>query len=676
MDPMRWRGELTRAAQRARSSIVSAPPMSNDSPQLRMGILGIVVVSLFAALFARLWFLQVMDADEYRDAVTANSIRVVQEEAPRGRILDRNGRIIVDNEVARVVTINPFELEEAEDPDAIVLRLARELTAAGIPTKVADIEEDLEDPQYSRFDPIPVATGVPEELEVFLAERADEFPSVAVTRQWVRSYPNGRLAAHVVGYVGRINDEELADKEASGPEDKPYLVSSQIGKSGIELVYEDQLRGVPGQRTIEVDVENEPVRTVDYVPPVRGNDVQLAIDVDVQSKAEQALREQLDAVRGDIDSTTRIKKAPAGSTVVLDPTNGDVIAMASYPDYDPNEFVNGISQRRYRELQGDDPTTNPLINRAIQGEYAPGSTFKLVTAYAAVTDGLITPDEVVNDGGTYRIEGCSADKCTRQNAGGKPHGPVDLAESLTVSSDVYYYRLGDQYWIQRDEYGDGIQEAARKFGFAEKTGIELPFERPGAVPTPDDVEGEWRSGDNVNMAIGQGFVTVTPLQLANAYATFAADGVRHEPRVVLRVLAPMDDPKVPGPVVSENDPVVAEEVPMPVEVWDPIHAGLAGVATSSSPRGTAYDVFLGFDFDRFGVVSKTGTAQVAKKADTSVFAAYGPDPEPRYVVASILEESGFGSQAAAPVARRVFEQVSGQPDSLPEEIAALGAATD
>ncbi len=297
MDPVRWKGELTRAGARVRDSFTAAPPMSSDSPQLRLGILGIVVLSLFGALFARLWFLQVMDAAEYRTAVQANSIREVQEDAPRGRILDRTGRIIVDNEVARVVTVNPFELDETDDHDRIVLRLARELTRAGVPTKVADIEERLADPQFSRFDPVPVAVGVPEELEVYLAERADEFPSVEVSREWVRSYPYGRLAAHVVGYVGRINDEELAEKEANGPDDKPYLPSSEIGKSGIELVYEDQLRGIPGVRTIEVDVENEPVRTVESTPPVRGNDVQLAIDIDVQLKAETALREQLEFAR-------------------------------------------------------------------------------------------------------------------------------------------------------------------------------------------------------------------------------------------------------------------------------------------------------------------------------------------------------------------------------------------
>ena len=669
MDPVRWKGELTRAGARVRDSFTAAPPMSSDSPHLRLGILGIVVLSLFGALFARLWILQVMDAAEYRTAVEANSIREVQEDAPRGRILDRTGRVIVDNEVARVVTVNPFELDETDDHDGIVLRLARELTRAGVPTKVADIEERLADPQFSRFDPVPVAVGVPEELEVYLAERADEFPSVEVSREWVRSYPYGRLAAHVVGYVGRINDEELAEAEAEGPEDKPYLPSSEIGKSGIELVYEDQLRGTPGVRTIEVDVENEPVRTVESTPPVRGNDVQLAIDIDVQLKAETALREQLEFARGGGGEN----RAPAGSVVALDPRNGDVLAMASYPDYDPTEFVNGISSRRFAEIQGDDPVRNPLINRAIQGRYAPGSTFKLVTGYAALTDGVIGPADVVADPGFYKIEGCSGQGCTKKNAGENPHGNVDMAEALTVSSNVYFYRLGDRYWIDRETHGDGIQRAARLFGFDEVTGVELPFEASGTIPDPDDYE-SWGSGDNVNLAIGQGYVTVTTLQLANAYATLAEEGTRYEPRIVLRVLGPMDDPRVPGPVVLENEPVVAEKIPMPAEVWDPIHRGLLGVASSASPRGTAYTTFQGFDLESFAITSKTGTATVAKKADTSVFAAYGPDAEPSMVVTAILEESGYGGEAAAPVTRRIFEQASGQPDSTPDAIADLGAA--
>lgn len=680
---------VERLVERLRDSAVRARPPGAESPRLRLSILGLVATSLFAALFARLWYLQVMNAEEFQLAVENNSIRRVQEEAPRGRILDRDGDVIVDNRIAVVVTVNPHELSEQDDPDAVLLRLATELTRSGVPTKVADLEEQLEDPRFSRFEPVPVAVDVPEELEVYLAERAADFPAVRASRRWVRHYPHGRLAAHVVGYTGRISPEELEERQGGVDNPagvaKPYLVSSEVGKTGIEAVYEDDLRGRPGTRTIEVDVENRPVRTIEYEPPRRGSDVQLTIDLETQSAAERHLAEQLDFVRGKTNSDGGTKRAPAGSVVVLDPTDGAVVAMASYPDYDPGEFVNGISARRFQEIQGDVEAENPLINRAIQGQYAPGSTFKLVTAYAALDGGMIEGATSYTDGGTYVVEGCTGGAgCEFQNAGGRPHGTVDVPAALTVSSDVYFYWLGDRFWRERERYGNGIQDAARTFGFDASSGIDLPSERAGFIPDADRrrqrheenpeafPNGDWFSGDNVNLSIGQGEVTVTPLQLANAYAMFATGGTRFVPRVGARVLAPADDLMVMGPVEREQGPEVATEVRMRSEVWEPIHTGLAGVA--SDPLGTASDVFSGFDLESFPLVAKTGTAQVGspsnRKTDTSVFVAYGPDPGARYVVAAVLEESGFGSDAAAPVVRRILEGLSDQPISTPEQLAA------
>jgi penicillin-binding protein 2 len=369
--------------------------MDNDSPRLRMSILGVVVVSLFGALFARLWYLQVMAAPEYQVEARENRVRVVAEEGPRGRILDAKGRVIVDNRTSLVVTVNPRELEEVDDRDGLVLRLAETLTRFGVPTKVATIERTLADRQYDPLQPVPVAIDVPEELELYLAERAEEFPSVTVRRESVRSYPHGQAAAHLLGYVGRISREELeakqGTKDAPRPIAKPYQPDSDIGKSGVEQTYEDELRGVPGRRVVEIDARNRPVRTVEYTPPRPGNDIQLTVDLDLQLMAERALAEQLAAIRGGRTRDGKKVQAPAGSIVVLDPRNGAVLAMASYPTYDPAEFVNGISEARYRALTGGAEADNPLINRAIQGLYAPGSTFKPITAYAALASGMITP---------------------------------------------------------------------------------------------------------------------------------------------------------------------------------------------------------------------------------------------------------------------------------------------
>jgi penicillin-binding protein 2 len=656
--------------------------MDNDSPRLRLSILGIVVVSLFGALFARLWYLQVMAAPEYQVEAQANRVRTVAEEAPRGRILDAKGRVLVDNRSSLVVTVNPTELEDVDDPDALLLELAGTLTRFGVPTKVATIERRLQDEQFNPLQPVPVAVDVPEELQLHLAERADDFPAVEVRRESVREYPYGSVAAHLLGYVGRISQTELEDKQGTGDEPrevaKPYQPDSTIGKEGVERTFEDDLRGRPGTRTLEIDANNRPVRTVDYVAPEPGNDIQLAIDVDVQMMAERALAEQLESIRGRRASDGNRMNAPAGSVVVLDPRNGDVLAMASYPTYNPDEFVNGISTDRYRQLTGGAESDNPLIDRSLQGLYAPGSTFKPFTAYAAMSSGVIDGATTFNDRGSFSLGDRNV-----TNSGGRAHGTVDVARSLTVSSNVFYAWLGSRFWEDRAVYGDGIQQAATTFGFGAPTGVALPAERSGLVPTPDLKAqrheenpdafpyGEWFPGDNVNIAIGQGDVLVTPLQLANGYAAIANGGTSYVPNLVTRVLRPLSDPDDPEAVVRVIGPQVRAEVPMTPAVREPIVAGLSGV--TASREGTANATFSGFDLAAFPIAGKTGTAEVNGQADNSVFASFAPANDPRYAVAAVLQESGFGGQAAAPTVRRVYELLSGQDITNAEDIRA-GAA--
>lgn len=659
--------------------------MDADSPRLRLSILGVVVFSLFAALFARLWYLQVMATDQGEVEAAANRVRVIQEDAPRGRILDAKGRVIVGNRTSLVVTIDPHQLADLKK-DArsdLLLRLAQELTSSGTPTKVAAIQRRLDDPQYSPLQPIPVAIDVPEELQVYLAERADEFPSVQVRRESVRYYPEKSLAAHVVGYVGRISPEEYEAKmgTADAPKDpaKPYQAGSDIGKTGVERVHEDDLRGIPGIRKVEVDAKGKVIRTIEYRPPQPGNDVQLNIDIDVQRVTEEHLAEQLSKVRNTYTRDGRLARAPAGSAVVLDPTNGAVVAMASYPTYDPSEFVNGISYDRYEQLVGGDAADNPFINRAIGGLYAPGSTFKLTTAYAALTKGVIDGNTWVADGGEYKVG-----NQTFRNAEGAVYGSVNMPRALTVSSDVYFYRLGDLFWSKRDQFGDGIQEAARQFGFGAPSGIDLPGELGGVVPDPawkkqlfeslpadQQANGDpkWYTGDSVNLAIGQGDLLATPLQIANSYGTFADRGRLHAPQVVMRVLQPDTDATDPSKVdcapgsegcavVRTIEPTLVHQFDIADDVYQPIHDGLLGV--TRDPNGTAHQVFDGFDLNAFPIIGKTGTAQVNDKADNGLFVAYGPSESPRYVAVAVLEQAGFGSDTAAPVVRGIMDVVSGQ----------------
>jgi penicillin-binding protein 2 len=671
--------------------------MDTESRHLRLSILAIVVASLFATLFVRLWYLQVLTPNSGAvAAANASRVRTVTEEAPRGRILDVKGRVLVDNRSSLVVTADTSQLDRMQqaDRDDLVRRLAGELTQAGTPIKVAALERRLADPQYSPIKPKPVAIDVPEELEVYFAEHAEEFPGIDVHRETVRHYPEGPIAAHVVGYVGRISAEEydkrMGTAEAPLDPPKPYEVDSTIGKSGIERELEDQLRGTPGECSLEVDVKGRVVRTLECVAPQPGNDVQLTLDLDIQKSAETALADQLEKAR--TRGGGRVKR-PAGSTVVVEPSTGNVAALASYPTFDPSEFVNGISTERYAELTAD-AVTNPLINRVIAGQYAPGSTFKLITGFAALSKGM--GNQSYYDNGSYTIPGCRGSTCTKTNAQNARYGSVDMSSAITVSSDVYFYWLGDRFWRERDTYGDGIQEAARLFGLGETSGIGLAGEQPGLVPTEDlkaqrhadnpeaFPDGTWREGDNVNIAIGQGDMLATPLQIANVYAAFANGGTLHQPKIVAAIIEPGGDPNNPDDVIERFAPVVNHQIDLPASIRDPLEKGLEGVARTSL-RGTAGAVWEDWDLDAFPISSKTGTAEVKGQADNSLYVAYGPSNQPAYVVAAVLERAGFGADAAGPVVREVFETIVAlpgddattppEPDPVPTTPSSVPSAT-
>jgi penicillin-binding protein 2 len=573
-----------------------------------------------------------------------------------------------------VVAIDRSVLGELSDERRadVLGRLAMELTGAGHPTAPDDIAARLDDHRFSRYAPVPVAVDVPEELKIYLEERAADYPSVVVERTALRAYPYGPLGVHILGYVGKINDDELDAQQDQTA--KPYTLNDEIGKSGVEQTYEPWLRGTPGVRRIEVDAEGDPVRVISERPPEAGDDLVLSIDVDVQALAEQKVQQGLADARARPNRDGTRNNGVTGSAVVLDPNNGQVIAMASYPSYDPNTFVDGIDAAEWAYL--NDPVNHyPLNNWAIQGQWAPGSTYKLFVGYSALMAGVMAPDTVFSDRGGYQIPGCSGAKCYRTNAGGAAYGNVTIQRAVTVSSDAYFYNVGAQFWLQRDRFGgdDGMQVHLTPFGIGDQTGIALTSEASGRVPTAawkrdycdrvDCNDGVWRTGDNVNMAIGQGDVLVTPLQLANGYATFANGGTRYVPQVALRAEAYQT-----GEVTREFAAEVAAEVPLPPHVRQPLYDGLVDVPRS----GTAVRAFSGFPLDTYPIAGKTGTAQVDDKADTAVFAAFGPAPAPKYAVSVFLEESGFGGTAAAPVARALFDALSGVtplqpagPDGLP-----------
>src|SRR5438270_1726699 len=622
--------------------------MPLESPRLRLGIVAIVVVSLFAALLARLWYLQVLAAPQYRVQADVNRVRTIYTEAPRGRILDRTGKILVDNKVTDAVVVNREELGSRRDE--VIPRLALVLKM-----QASDVQKRLEDKRYSPFKPIPVATDVPKETIIYIREHQGDYPGVSGVQLTGRFYPSGPLAAHLLGWVGEINGGELAALKKKG-----YKEGDSIGKSGVEKIYEDDLRGKPQIERLEVDSKGRVLRSLGTEPAVQGHDIQLTLDLDIQKLAEDSLAQGLAAAHSSYDkSQAKHFIAPAGSSVVLDPRDGSVLALASNPTYDPSIFVNGIKPELFAQL--NDPASGfPLNNRVIQGQYAPGSTFKLATALAALGHGMIDDKYTIADGGSIKIG-----NRVFKNAGGEANGRVNIVRALTVSSDVFFYNLGNQFWLQRSQFGDAIQDEARQLGLGKKTGVALPFEAGGRIPDPDTRKrlhdqnpkafpnGKWFAGDNVNLAIGQGEMVVSPLQLVNAYATFANGGTEWVPRVGASVRDQTGDK------LRDISPQSVRKLDLPPQVRDPILQGLSGVTTDG--RGTAVGAFAGFPSQTFPVAGKTGTAQAGDKQDTSLFVAFGPTFDPQFTVGVVLEEAGFGAAAAAPVARRILESLAGKP---------------
>ena len=674
--------------------------MREEIIRYRMRVLAVVALSMFLALTARLWYLQALKSDEAKDVATTNITRIINIEAPRGQIYDSSGKLLVGNRVVASVTINPKEIEESEmnpqERSEMLTEIAIEINRSGKLIKVTDIEAMLEDSSYGPYDDIPIAVDVPEDLLVYFGERPNRYPGIKVADRSVRSYLYGALASHVLGWVGPVTNSELSIRKPV--EGKDYSLRDQIGKSGIELMFENDLRGKNGKKVVEVDRRGRVIRerTDLFQPPIAGNDVHLTIDIDLQSLIENELERSIYLARNKIPEASEENMeplpfvAPGGSSLIISPKSGEIKAMASFPTYDPNESIGGYSVSRWVEL--NDPVNDlPMFNRSIQGEYAPGSTFKVFTAHAAWHEDVFgtgrvkAADQAIDDPGEYFLQSCRADAedletaggCVFRNAGSKPYENVDLIRSLTVSSDVYYYTIGESIYINPKHPDNAIQDTATSYGLGMQTGVQLPFEQDGYIPTPQKRKerheenpeifpnGRWYPGDNVNISVGQGDVLVTPLQLANAYATFANGGTNFAPNIVSSVFDRN------GEILKEFGKRVKEEIEIDPEFRNRVLRGLVGV--TEDVEGTAYWAFNSvatdgafFPLENFPTAGKTGTAEVRGKADSSLFAAMTPAQDPDYVMVAILEEAGFGSAVAAPMSARVLQKVV--EDKVPEAL--------
>ena len=671
--------------------------MTEANSRFRLTVVGVIVFALFSALFARLWFLQVGESSSFAAQAELNRVRVIREPAIRGAIVDRNGKVLVQNTLVDTISIRrdatPAELE------ITVQNLARVLAVTP-----KSIEAELDSPKYSIYEPVPVAQKATFETLVYVSEHSELFPAVITERQSIREYParlgfddNPPVGAHLLGYVGLINKSEYKLRKGAG-----YSQIDPIGKEGIEQLFESELRGRPEERKLEVDSRGRLVGEAERVPAEAGHDVQLTVDLDVQRVAEESLRDGMTQARNYVDRITGERyRATGGSVVVLDAQSGDIVALASAPTFNISKFTTGIPTEEFNFLT--DPAHGlPLVDRAVQGLYAPGSTFKPFSLYAALRDRPLHPDPAdptlmkeFDESFTFYDDGAidfgaPGEEKTFQNAGGRANGIVDINRAMTVSSDVFWYNLGLLYWrtwgssqlseattdLSDPQYG--IQRVAKMFGFSKATGIGLPSEARGRIPDlafkrainagdPDASKQIWLPGDSMNLAVGQGDVLVTPLQLAQAYAALANGGTLYTPRLAKTILESGSTLGTPETPIRALPTQPAHKIDLDPRIVDLIIPGLEGVICS--PEGTAHAAFEGYECGQ--VMGKTGTAEVGEKQDTALFVGITPsrvdpaNPVPQYVVVVVVEEGGFGGSVAAPIARRVIDALRGDPNPPP-----------
>jgi penicillin-binding protein 2 len=601
--------------------------LRNDSrPQgsrlsLRAAVMGGIAVALFAVLFFRLWNLQVLDGDKYLAEAKNNRTREYKVIAPRGDILDRNGEVLVDNRTSLTLQLNTGKLPEDPAEERAELTRLGELAHMSLPQVRRAIAEGEE---VAPGAPVTLRRDVGFELIAYVEENQREFPGVSVQRVFVRHYPNGTLAAHVLGSVSEVSGEEL--KELRYKQLEP---GDEIGQSGAEGAYDKYLRGDPGLTRIQVNALGQPTPggELDSTPPTPGDSLKLTIDGKVQIAGEGGL-----AARG-----------LPGAFISMNIDNGQILAMGSNPTYDPTDLIEP-SQAQVDELYRDEVLA-PLVNRATEGAYPTGSIFKIITALAALENGVITPDEVIEDRGEIKV----GDQ-PFQNAGGEAHGPVEMRRALQVSSDVYFYLLGLDMWKTND-----LQEWAHKLGIGRPSGLDLPEEGESLLPSKQWrnqlfkeklTDRPWSAGDNIQLATGQGDLQTNPLQMALAYAALGNGGKIPTPHVGLEV----ED--AAGRALKEFEPKIQRRFHIDPGHRDVILEGLHAAAQEGD--GTAAGVFGAFPIP---IAGKTGTAQRPGHADQSWFAALSPYPNPRIVTIATVEEGGFGAESAAPVVLDILEAI-------------------
>lgn len=580
----------------------------------RLVWLSVFAMAVFFLLLMRLWYLQILNAGDFLALSENNRLRLVPVAAPRGAILDRNGKVLVGNSASFSVGVIQ---QDVKDRDTLLSRLARLLGA-----DIAELTEKWEKgKKRAKFYPIFLASGITRDQVELIEENRLHLPGVDIEMKPIREYPNGMLASHLLGHIGEISEEELERAEFGD-----YHAGDYVGKGGVERSWEKKLHGVDGGRKIEVDAHGRVLRTLSENSSTVGNTLMLTIDLDVQKRAEAAFGGQ------------------AGAAVAMDVNTGEILAFVSNPGFDPALFTRRMPPEQWKAYLED--KRHPLENKALKGQYPPGSTFKIITALAGLEEGLIDANTTVNCTGSYKV-GNRVFKCWDKHG----HGPVNLRRALKESCDVYFYQLGERLGVDR------IAKYAKLFNLGAPMGIGLENEKGGLVPTSLWKEKKygkkWLYGETLPVSIGQGYVLATPVQLASMIATVANEGTVYRPYLVRKIL------DKDGNVLKEFGPVSVAKADVRPSSIRLVKEGLLAVV--NEPKGTGgmarlYEV---------RVAGKTGTSQVVKlpdsrggipyeRRDHALFVAFAPYDKPEVAVAVVVEHGEHGGSAAAPIAGKIL----------------------
>lgn len=583
----------------------------------RFDALMYIVCLIFLILIIRLFYLQIMDGEYYHTKAEGNRLRMVTMTAARGVMYDRNGQIVAGSRPAYTVSMMPSGKEITDDE---LNRLASMLNM-----KVDAIKEKIA-AHKGGYEPIRLATDITMDRVTMIEEHKHELPGVSIEVEPLRYYPYNTLASQLLGYVGEVSEDELNEIKAENPE---TLVGpgTILGRSGLEKMYDDTLRGIDGGKQVEVDASGRPVAEVGRKDTIPGRDIHLTIDLPLQKAAEKAVANQI--------ASLRAQGIPArgAAVVAMDPNTGAILAMVSAPGFDPNWFARGITSAQWNMLNND--TNHPFDNKVISGEYPPGSPFKIVTGAAALELKKVTPNEMIFDSGRHWL-------IDKRNAEGEALGWLDFNTALAKSDNVYFYEMGNRIGIEN------IDKYAKIFGLGEKTGIKLYGEASGNLASPEYkrkvFDQDWYLGETFDAAIGQSYTLVTPLQMAVLMSEVANGGIRYQPYVVSRI---DNSDGTPAEIFGPRQIGVLQ---VSKSVMDLIRNALRDVTAEG---GTAGQLFKGWPI---AVAGKTGTAENATGRDHGWFVAYAPYDKPRIVVVALVEQGSFGAGSAGPIVRDVLAE--------------------